>query len=784
MSQDAKVVRIRDTTGDALIHLPAPLIRLRDLSANALRRLLGEFFDNSDDALFNMADKAGSNQEQAAYFDAMRELRMRRKDLTLSMQQWTARAFNEIGRFSPRSGNDGAQDLNRDVLTLVDDQVLEEQVALDNMVTKARNRYGELLKLLEYRVDSLMSGADIVPAQMPLSPEVFCFGLGEACADLTIDIRAKLIVFKLFDKLMVARLEQLYREANDFLVREGILPHMKRVPLTGKAHRAAATGSAPMQASSAGGTLDGGGRIFEAGDSGGTFSELSALLHNGQAGVGPGLLAGGAAGGSVLATPDLVSLLSRAQPDFFQSGRSEAEPLRLQACIGQIVGAAEGRGSRVGQVDADVINLVAMLFDFILEDRQLPPRMKALLGRLQIPVLKVALLDRGFFNRGGHPARKLLNELAMAAIGWNEKTEGQRDPLLAKVENIVEQLLNEFTDNIGLFDELLQDFQHFMGLEQRRRELVEQRLRDVEEGRARQEQARSRVEAAIARQVENHELPESTHKLLTEPWAKFLQWTFLRKGEDSVEWSAALTLTGQLVWTLDPKPITDETRKEMLRIIPGVVDGIRSGLRTIAWDPFATDAIIRDLEMAHVDALQTLPLNRRAPAAREQTPLADAVKPDLTENHEPDSGPALAKGPETRDGEAAAMPGDAGRETAAAPQPEMPVPQVPAEQESTAPSTAACPAGQWLAEARALRVGSWLELVNEGNRVRCKLAAIIKATGKYIFVNRSGAKVAEYNLDRVAAALEEGHIAILDDGLIFDRALESIIDNLRSNRRD
>jgi hypothetical protein len=69
-------------------------------------------------------------------------------------------------------------------------------------------------------------------------------------------------------------------------------------------------------------------------------------------------------------------------------------------------------------------------------------------------------------------------------------------------------------------------------------------------------------------------------------------------------------------------------------------------------------------------------------------------------------------------------------------------------------------------------------------KVRCKLAAFIKATGKYIFVNRNGAKVAEYQRDTLATALASGDMAMLDDGLIFDRALESIIDNLRHNRKD
>src|SRR5690554_7966274 len=79
-----------------------------------------------------------------------------------------------------------------------------------------------------------------------------------------------------------------------------------------------------------------------------------------------------------------------------------------------------------------------------------------------------------------------------------------------------------------------------------------------------------------------------------------------------------------------------------------------------------------------------------------------------------------------------------------------------------------------------MRVGSWVELKRDDDtRLRCKLAAFIKATGKYIFVNRSGAKVAEYQREGLAAAMQAGGISMLDDGLIFDRALESIIDNLR-----
>ena len=63
------------------------------------------------------------------------------------------------------------------------------------------------------------------------------------------------------------------------------------------------------------------------------------------------------------------------------------------------------------------------------------------------------------------------------------------------------RVLNEFTDNVDIFSELLSDFGHFMDLDRRRRELVEQRLRDAEEGRAKQERASKASENLLNEQI-------------------------------------------------------------------------------------------------------------------------------------------------------------------------------------------------------------------------------------------------------------------------------------------
>ena len=91
----------------------------------------------------------------------------------------------------------------------------------------------------------------------------------------------------------------------------------------------------------------------------------------------------------------------------------------------------------MAQADDDAVNFVGMLFDYILNDRNLAIPMKALIGRLQIPIVKLAVIDKSFFEKSGHPARQLLNELSSAGIGWSEGVELKRDALYNKVESIV-----------------------------------------------------------------------------------------------------------------------------------------------------------------------------------------------------------------------------------------------------------------------------------------------------------------------------------------------------------
>ena len=757
MSRGENVVTIGQNNGEGG-GLPATLIRLRDKTAGRFRELLTAFFDSADDALFDLSEKAYSNTDQTTYFDAMRELRMQRKSMTLTFQQWLTQAFNEGGRFEPVKNSNHDGDTDRDSLSLVDDDTLEEQVAIDNMIMRIRNRYSEPVELIRLRMAELLKTPGLESSQNPLGPEVICHGLAEACSELSIDIRARLVIYKLLDKLLITQLGHLYSEANQHLIDEGVLPRIRN-PSPANAgsgqQNNQAGGSATKGQYGGSGHQGSGGQAGGQGtgaDGGGADMEtLLQLLHNsgsggGMAPGGPGT-GGGGGGFAPVQTGELVQMLSGVQVQ-------EAAPSGSLAPM--VTSMAQQHEKGVRQADSDVINLVSMLFDFILEDRNLPEAMKALIARLQIPMVKVALVDREFFERGGHPARKLLNELASAAMIWSGDASRRTDPLYEHMDAAVSRIQNEFSNDVAVFESVLDEFTSFMEKDKRRRELVEQRLRDAEEGRARDEQARDAVNAVLERIIADHDIPKGIQDFLHSGWFRVLKWYHLREGEEGLGWQHHCDLTERAVWTLDPQPWVRSTRPALLREIPRVVSGMREGLRAIAWDPFDIDKCLHELELTHVDVLQKL---KTAPDdSGEDAALAPASSQGAEHTDEAFSITDVAPpGVETRT-ETVAVDTEA----------------VANESEEAEPTPVPEPE---------LNVGAWVEWCpQEGEAVRCKLAAVIRATGKYIFVNRNGARVVEYMQAEVAEAIGDGTLQTLDDGMIFDRALESVIDSLRDTK--
>ncbi|QKZ06781.1 DUF1631 domain-containing protein [Pseudomonas eucalypticola] len=734
MQNDGKVVPLNKAAADnanqtPLARLPVVLLQVRDKAAQQLRQGLQALFDNADDTLFEMADKAHNNVEQNTFFEAMRDLRLKRKSIERGFLERLNEAFVAIGQYEIAEPTVAAP-VNYDKLELVANDDLERTVALDAMVGKVLARDGLALGQLTARLNALVLKR-LDDATNPLGPAMVCDYFLQAGRNLGVEIKVKLIVLKLFEKYVLADTDQLYAEANQLLIATGVLPELKAAPARRSADRAPARPAQRREDAPSAGTQPGA-QLDESVQE--VFGALQELLHQLRGSVAPKLESAQEA--QPISTNDLMRLLSHLQ-QYVPASQAAQDDYDLRHQLEQLltrVSVKSGRFRVIGVVDEDVINLITMLFEFILDDRNLPDSLKALIGRLQIPMLKVAVLDKSFFSRGSHPARRLLNEIASAAMGWGNRDDYQRDSLYLRIEQIVQRLLNDFVDDTAIFSELLADFLAFTADERRRSELLEQRTRDAEEGRAKAELARQRVQQELNSRLLGKVMPLVVVRLLEEAWSKVLLLTCLKHGDGSPQWQEGLTTMDDLIWSVEPHD-EPQAHERLLQVVPGLLKALREGLTSSAFDPFATSEFFSQLEVLHVQALKR---DARQPAAwaegQEPAALVAVVEEIVLAGH-----------------------GDA--------------PQVQVRLPADDPG---------MLQVSKLRTGCWVEFVeDEDHRQRCKLAAIIEATDKYVFVNRTGMKVLEKTRSGLAVEFRRGSVRLLDDALLFDRALDSVVSNLR-----
>ena len=750
--------------------LPVALTQVRDKAAQQLKQALQGLFDSADDSLFEMADRATSNVEQNAFFEAMRDLRLKRKTIERGFLQKIFESFANLNQYE--IGKAPQLDaVSFDGLSLVQDDALEESVAIDAMVSKVINRDGVALGHLTTRLNALVS-KKIDEKNNPLGPRALCEGFLDACRDLGVEIKVKLIIFKLFEKSVLGDLDQLYAEVNQLLIVAGVLPELKSAPPRRNTERSAAARSARGDgaALAAEGTASFGEEGIQE-----VFGALQLLLAEVR---GSGLPARELPAGAVpISSNDLLRLLSHMQQRLPDQSVAATDEFDLRNQLESLLGRASAKSGKarvVGEVDEDVINLVSMLFEFILDDRTLPDSLKALIARLQIPMLKVAVLDKTFFSRGSHPARRLLNEIASAALGWVDQDDVQRDTLYQRIDQVVQRLLNDFVDDPAIFAELLAEFMAFTGDERRRSDLLEQRTRDAEEGRAKSELARQQVEQALNQRLLGKTLPETVVRLLQEAWSKVLMLTCLKHGVESAQWQAVLVTMDELVWSVEPHE-DPQARLRLLELVPGLLRSLREGLDSAGIDPFVTSEFFARLEALHVQAFQRF--KRAMPVVVDNS---EAAAPTLAEEA------------------AQVLPADevatvlpllelpVSVEAQQAEEPEMVevieeiILLAPGERREQESEVNLADDDEALLQVDGLRVGSWVEFQeDEENKLRCKLAAVIKPSGKFIFVNRTGMKVLEKTRMGLAVEFRRGAIRLLDDALLFDRALESVIGNLR-----
>ena len=232
---------------------------------------------------------------------------------------------------------------------------------------------------------------------------------------------------------------------------------------------------------------------------------------------------------------------------------------------------------KLADQEADIVDLVGMLFDFILDDENLPDSCKTILSHLHTPYLKVAVQDKALFTQHHHPARRLLNSMAQAGVLYGG--EGDERGLLAKMQWAVERVIQDFDGDLQLFGRLQEEFDAFVATLKHKVDLRERRAVEAAKGRDKLLGARQQALDIIARSLHEREPPSIIRNFLELTWADVLVFTLLRHSEQSDEWQRACEVAEQLAWSGTLLDAAGRERLQALRV--PLLSDLRQGLQQL-----------------------------------------------------------------------------------------------------------------------------------------------------------------------------------------------------------
>jgi hypothetical protein len=495
------------------------------------------------------------------------------------------------------------------------------------------------------------------------------------------------VLLKLFDDHVLDDIRSMYKAVNALLIQNAILPRI-RYGVSRSRDRAAAAGAASAEAPATDvntlttGAAFGIPAVTGTAAAGGAAQDLFSLLQGlvassvaaavhpgvsgGNAGGGqfpaiapgfqvpsgmPGLpLTGsaagaqmtGAGGAPLLQGPALLGSLTQIQRGDFSAvsgGNFAAAAGGVSGAVGNAAGTinvlhelkASSVGAGMGAMDSMTLDIVAMLFDQLFDDPKVPNGVKGLIGRMQIPMLKVAIADKSFFSTKHHPARQLLDTLGDISSRLPADF-GPADALFPRLESVLEELVDGYQDKIEIFTTVRERLEALLEEEDQRIEAetraAAKRVEDMEKLAVAKRAAESEVRA----RVELREPPRLIVDFLATQWLKLLLLIHVKEGRDSPVWKRAIDAMDHLIWSIEPRH-THEERRKVVAVIPGLVRQLAVGMKAAGIRGQERSKFFAELMKLHRQAITV-----QAEEGSEPRPQAAPGDPESTV-----PGPALSR---------------------------------------------------------------------------------------------------------------------------------------------
>lgn len=696
---------------------PRILHQTRDLAAQKLREAIRGAIAEMRDAFMSRGDGADSGERRSFCYGAGEFLRQHAVRMEGLFAAHWVRLFDAAtapaARKSAQLPAGGIEDL-----ALVDFVAIDEDIAVKAFAGRLHEGCEEGLYAAGRRLAHLIGRESEILVVEKMLAEALQATLNECGMAGPL----RLEVIRELEARAVKVFAPVVHEINAHLVGRHVLPKLRR-----KYSRPAAKPAepAPVPAGDVFGLL----QKLVATPAGGISDPMSTFLPAATAVPGGAVAAPSMATMAAIMARAMASLdaLQQAMPAIGTTGPSTTVLRDFRAST---------VGQSLGHLDAVTVDIVATLFDFIFDDADVADPIKALVARLQIPILKVAMLDKNFFSSKAHPARRLLDGISKAAARCGPAA-GHEDPLYVRIADIVERLQAGFTQDTGLFETLCNELDEFLDRQERQADLRAERAAPLVADRERREIAAVAADEVLAAWLSGP-LPAGVADLLAHEWRALLVRLYVEGDESG--WNKAAATAAELVASV--APLADaQARKALAGRLPVLVKSIHDGLDRLH--------VAVERRMSLLDCLFSIHaavLRGAAPVATTMWPRSEAVPPAIVCESIDDGDTRL---------ECISLVG---------------ADDVPAELDE----------GEVLSRVDELRRGDWVEFVEASGPVRYRLSWVSPERGILLFTNPQSPRALSVAPAALALQIERGEASIVPVEPIFDRAVSRALQALKA----
>lgn len=274
-------------------------------------------------------------------------------------------------------------------------------------------------------------------------------------------------------------------------------------------------------------------------------------------------------------------------------------------------------GASAGEIG--VVDVVAAMFDYVVDDVRVPETVKPLIWRLQHPSLSLALLDAGYLGEEPRSLRRLIENVGAIAVAFADEL-GRDGDLFRRLDTVVrtvEVVAGALKSRSSAIARQVE--REYLRAASEMGRLVEQVTSErlALESPARRPNRRNyahrpslererivteKIRSLIDSRLQGVDLPESVRDFLEKVWLRHLRSAALRSGEDSTEFAVALQVVDDLVWSLDMREA--RSRRELAERIPPLIRLIGQGVSAIGASDDEYRAFFDELFLIHLRRIQ------------------------------------------------------------------------------------------------------------------------------------------------------------------------------------